>query len=136
MPGIGSTHHDPGIEHMPRQFWHGRRAVLLRTADVTGEVRDEEMEAREGNEGDDQFPQIAIQLVREPDARPDSTHRSGHEMVQISVGGGHRFQSPETDVVQGFVVQQHALVGVLDELEAQDSVVRLKTPRRRPSATG
>ena len=46
------------------------------------------MKSREGNEGDGQFAQIAIQLDKEPNGLPDSTLRSGHEMVEISVGEG------------------------------------------------
>ena len=81
---------------------------------------------------------IAIHLDKEPNGLPDSTHGSGHEMVEISVGEGLQkvemveisvgegLQSPETDVVQSFVVQQHALVEFLNDLmEAQDGVVPL-----------
>ena len=47
-------------------------------------------------------------------------------MVEISVGVGRQKKGPETDVVQSFVVQQHALVDVLDDLmEAQDGVLPL-----------
>ena len=48
------------------------------------------------------------------------------EMVEISVREGRQNKRTETDVVQSFVVQQHALVDVLDDLmEAQDGVAPL-----------
>ncbi len=46
-------------------------------------------------------------------------------MVQVSVGGGGQFQSSEADVVEGFVVNDHALVGVFDQLmDGEGGVVR------------
>ena len=46
-------------------------------------------------------------------------------MVQVSVGGGGQFQSSEADVVEGFVVNDHALVGVFDQLmDGESGVIR------------
>ena len=37
-------------------------------------------------------------------------------MVEVTVGGGGELEGAEADVVQGLVVEHHALVGVLDKL--------------------
>jgi len=37
-------------------------------------------------------------------------------VVEISVGGGGELEGSEADIVEGFVVDDHALVGVLDQL--------------------
>ena len=37
-------------------------------------------------------------------------------MVEISVGGGGELESSEADIVKSFVVDDHALVGVFDQL--------------------
>ena len=47
-------------------------------------------------------------------------------MVQITKRGGGELQSPEADVIQGLVIEDHALVGVLNQLvDGQRGVVRL-----------
>ena len=35
-------------------------------------------------------------------------------MVQVTVGGGGELQGPEADIVQCFVIDDHAFIGVLD----------------------
>jgi hypothetical protein len=37
-------------------------------------------------------------------------------MVKISVGWGGQFQGSEADIVQGFVINTHAFIGVFDQL--------------------
>jgi len=37
-------------------------------------------------------------------------------VVQVTVGGGGQLQGSEADVVEGFVVDDHAFIGVLDQL--------------------
>ena len=47
-------------------------------------------------------------------------------MVKVSEGWGGELQGPEANVVKGLVIQNHALVGVLDQLvNGEGSVVRL-----------
>ena len=47
-------------------------------------------------------------------------------MVEVAVGRGGQLQSPETDVVQGLVVNAEGFVGVLDKLvHGEGGVVRL-----------
>jgi len=37
-------------------------------------------------------------------------------MVKISVGGCGQLQGSEADIIEGFVINDHAFIGVLDEL--------------------
>ena len=37
-------------------------------------------------------------------------------MVEVSEGGGSQLQGAEADVVQGLVIEDHALVCILDQL--------------------
>jgi len=37
-------------------------------------------------------------------------------MVKISVSGGGELEGSEADIVEGFVVNDHALIGVFNEL--------------------
>jgi len=47
-------------------------------------------------------------------------------VIEVSVGRGGQLQSPETDVVQGLVVNAEGFVGVLDKLvHREGGVVRL-----------
>jgi len=46
-------------------------------------------------------------------------------VVQVSISGGGEFQSSETYIIEGFVVNDHAFVGVLDQLmNREGGVVR------------
>ena len=49
------------------------------------------------------------QSRRESDEHGHTTYGSGHKMVQIAVRWSRGLQSAETNVVQSFAVQQHAL---------------------------
>jgi hypothetical protein len=44
-------------------------------------------------------------------------------MVKISIGWGGQFQGSEADIVQGFVIDTHALIGILDQLMDRESGV-------------
>jgi len=83
------------------------------------------METGEGDQVDSQLSQIRVQLTGESETTGDSGHGGRDQMVQVSIGGGGQFQSSETDVVEGFVINDHALIGVLDQLmDGEGGVVR------------
>merc|ERR1712195_256121 len=47
-------------------------------------------------------------------------------MVKITVGGGGELEGSEADIVEGFVINAHDLIGVLDELmDGEGGVVGL-----------
>jgi hypothetical protein len=46
-------------------------------------------------------------------------------MVQVTIGGGGQLKGSEADIVQGFVIDDHAFVGVFDQLvDRKGGVVR------------
>jgi predicted CoA-binding protein len=47
-------------------------------------------------------------------------------MVKITISGGGELKSSETDIVESFVINDHALIGVFDKLmDGESSVVWL-----------
>ena len=84
------------------------------------------MQSREGNQVDSQFSQVRVELTRESEAASNSGHGSRDEMVKISVSGGGELEGSEADIVEGFVVNDHALVSVFDQLmDGKSGVVGL-----------
>merc|ERR1719265_2473007 len=124
---ISGAHHILGIEHLLRQLRHREGAVLLgATGGQRSEAGHEEVETRERNKVHSNFAQVTIQLTREAQAASDAADGRAHEVVQVAVGWCGELQRAETDVIQSFIVQEEALIGVLDELvEGQHSVVWL-----------
>jgi hypothetical protein len=74
------------------------------------------MQTREWNQVDSELAKIRIQLTREAKAASNARKRSTYEVVKVTIGWGGKLESPEADVVQSFIVKNHALVGVLDKL--------------------
>ena len=74
------------------------------------------METWEGDQVDGQFSQIGVQLTGEPQTAGDPTHDSGDKVVQIPESWGGELQGSEADIVQSLVIEDHTLVGVLDQL--------------------
>jgi len=65
-------------------------------------------------------------LTGESKAAGDSGHGGRDQMVEISVGGSCQFKGSEADIIEGFIVNDHALISVLDQLMHRESgVVRL-----------
>ena len=74
------------------------------------------MKSGEGNKVDSELSKVRVELTGEPKAAGNSGHGSRDEMVKISVGGGGQLEGSEADIVEGFVVDDHALVSVFDQL--------------------
>jgi len=127
MPGIARSHHILGVEHLLSEFRYGERSVLLATARRKGrEAGHEEMKTGEGHHVYGEFSKIGVQLTGEPQTSRDARHREGNEMVQIAVCGRRQFQSAETDIVKGLVINTVSFVGILNKLvHGKSCVVRL-----------
>ena len=55
-------------------------------------------------------------LTWEAQAAGDAGHDSGDEVVEVAKCGRGELEGAETDIVQGLIVEHHALVRVLHQL--------------------
>ena len=74
------------------------------------------METGEGDQVDCEFSQVRVQLTWESKTASNSGHGGGDQVVKITVGGGGQFKGSEANIIEGFVIDDHALIGVLDQL--------------------
>lgn len=127
MSGVSSAHHVLGIEHLLGELGDSQSSVLLGSSGGEGgESNHEEVESGEGNQVDGQFSQVRVKLTGESKAASNSGHGGGDQMVKITISGGGELEGSEADVVKGFVVNDHALIGVLDQLmDGEGGVVGL-----------
>jgi hypothetical protein len=126
VTGVRSAHHILGIEGLLGELRDSEGTVLLRaTGSQRGEADHKEVETREGDKVDGELAKVGVELTGEAEAASDTGHSGRHEVVEVTVSGGCEFEGTEADIVQGFVVDNHDFVGVLNELvDRQGSVVR------------
>ena len=74
------------------------------------------MESWEWNQVNSELSEVRVELTWESEAAGDTGERSRDKMVKITVGWGGELESSEADIVEGFVINAHNLIGVLDEL--------------------
>jgi hypothetical protein len=84
------------------------------------------MESWEWDKVDSELSEIGVELSWESEAASDTGESSRDEMVKITVGWGGELKGSEADIVKGFVINAHNLIGVLNKLmDGEGGVVRL-----------
>jgi len=81
------------------------------------------MESWEWDQVDSEFSEIRVELTWETDGASSTRHGNRDEMVKITISWGGELKSSETDIVESFVINDHALIGVFDELMDRESSV-------------
>ena len=127
MSGISSAHHVLGIEHLLGKLGDGKSSILLGSSGGEGsESNHEEVESGEGDQVDSQLSKIRVELTGESKAASNSRHGGRDQMVKITISGGSELEGSEANVIKGFVIDDHALIGVLDQLmDGEGGVVGL-----------
>jgi len=74
------------------------------------------VEAGEGDEVYSELAKISVELARESKAAGDTRHGGGHKMIKVTIGRGGELEGAEADVVEGFIVEAEALIGVFYKL--------------------
>ena len=74
------------------------------------------MESWEWDKVDSEFSEIGVKLTWESDGASNTRHSDRDEMVKITIGWGGEFKSSETDIIEGFVINNLDLIGVFNEL--------------------
>lgn len=74
------------------------------------------MQTGERNQVNSEFSQIGVKLTGESQAASHTRHRGGDEMVKIAIGRGCQLKGSEANIVQSFVIDDHAFIRVFDEL--------------------
>lgn len=79
---------------------------------------------------DSQFPEIRVELTREPQASCDTRHNNGNKMVEIAVRRRRELECPEADIVQSFIINAECFIGILHQLvDRKRGVVGLSNDR-------
>ncbi len=74
------------------------------------------METWEWDQVDSELSEIGVELTWESEAAGDTGKGGGHQVVEITIGGGGELEGSEADIVKSLVINAHDLIGVLDEL--------------------
>jgi len=115
VPWVAGSHHVLGIEHLLGKFWHRQGPVLLAaTGSERSKTRHKEMKTWEWYHVDRQLTEISIKLAWESEASGHTRHCEGNEVVQVTIRWVRQFQSTETNIIEGFVVNAVCFICILN----------------------
>ena len=76
---------------------------------------------------DSELAEIRVQLTRETQASCNTRHDERNEVVEVSISGGRKLESPEADVIESFIVDTESFIRVFYELvNRQGGIVGLQ----------
>lgn len=114
---IRSAHHVLGIEHLLSELWDSEGSVLLGSSWGKGsESSHEEMKSWEWNKIYCKFSQVRVKLTWESKTACNSWKSSWDQVVKISISWSGELKSSEANIIKGFIINAHNLIGVLDKL--------------------
>ena len=74
------------------------------------------MESWEWDKVNSELSEIGVKLSWESEAASDTGDSGRDEMVKITVGWGGELEGSEADIIKGFVINTHNLIGILNKL--------------------
>jgi len=74
------------------------------------------MESWERNKVNSEFSEIGVELTWESDWASYTRHGNRYEMVEVTVCWGGEFKGSETDIVEGFVINNLDFISIFDKL--------------------
>ena len=81
------------------------------------------MESWERYQVGGELSEIGVKLTWESEAAGDSGDSSGDEVVKVTIGRGGELKGSEADIVEGFVINNLDLIGILDQLVDRECAV-------------
>merc|ERR1712226_1824694 len=116
MAWISCAHHVLCIEHLLRELGHCESTVLLwAPGRKWSKACHEKVKPREWDKVHCDLAQVTIELSWEAEACGTATQGCTHEMVKVTICRRRQLQGAEADIVQGLIVQQHALISILHQ---------------------
>ena len=74
------------------------------------------MESGEGDQVNGELSKIWVKLSWESETACDSWDGSWDQVIKITIGGGGELKGSEADIIEGLVIDDHALISILNEL--------------------
>jgi len=127
VSGVALGHHGCGLECAVGDLGHGQLLVVgLLCGDDWGIRRQHEVDSGVGHQVGLELSHVDVQGTIESQGCGQGGDDLCDQSVEVSLGGSLDVQVPSADVVNGFVVQQNAHIGVLKQgVGGQHAVVGL-----------
>jgi hypothetical protein len=74
------------------------------------------VETGEGDEVHSELTEVGVELAWKAKAAGNAGHGSRHEVVEVTIGRGCELEGAEADIVESFIVEAEALIGIFYQL--------------------